>query len=112
MNIRHFMDETVPDYLAHRAEPKVRVSEKWIRFSASRDAPPKEKSIGWISKAVSTFGSDALESRRPCEIRLVPRAAIEACAMALPLSTNWTSGLEFNRKHLAMSAFHATGREG
>lgn len=32
--------------LAHRAEPEVCVSEKWPRFSAPNDAPPKKWSIG------------------------------------------------------------------
>ena len=38
--------------LAHRAE-------KWTRFSALSDGPLQTKSIGWIPKVWSTFGSDA-----------------------------------------------------
>jgi hypothetical protein len=44
--------------LAHR-------TEKWIRFSVSNDAPLKKRSIGWIPKVDSTFGSDALERFMP-----------------------------------------------
>jgi hypothetical protein len=38
---------------AHRAE-------KWTRISAPNGAQTHNTSTGWIPKAVSTFGSDAL----------------------------------------------------
>jgi hypothetical protein len=49
-------DAEVARNLAHRAE-------KWTRFSAVNDAPLRTKSIGWIPKVESTFGSDALAAR-------------------------------------------------
>ncbi|PVE23666.1 hypothetical protein DC522_14545 [Microvirga sp. KLBC 81] len=40
------MRQLGPRLLEHRAEPKVRVSEKWIRFSALNDALIEGESIG------------------------------------------------------------------
>jgi hypothetical protein len=40
--------------LAHRAEPEVRVSDKWIRFSAPNDASVNKEASDL--KVQSTFG--------------------------------------------------------
>ncbi|PVE23449.1 hypothetical protein DC522_15695 [Microvirga sp. KLBC 81] len=52
--------------LEHRADPKVRVSEKWSRLFADaglrfapNDALLERGSIGWPQKCKATFGSDA-----------------------------------------------------
>jgi hypothetical protein len=41
--------------LAHRAEPEIGVSEKWIWFSAFNDAPAKRSGIGWCRSAKYRF---------------------------------------------------------
>ncbi|PVE24327.1 hypothetical protein DC522_10660 [Microvirga sp. KLBC 81] len=42
--------------LEHRAEPQVRVSEKWIRFSALNDALIVGESIGAVPKVQIHLG--------------------------------------------------------
>jgi hypothetical protein len=56
--ILNIVDDVTREHLAHRAGPKVRVSEKWTRFSAPNDAPLKEVSIG-REKWSPLFTSDA-----------------------------------------------------
>jgi hypothetical protein len=50
-SIKPHVDGSV-EGLAHRAD-------KWTRLSAQNDALLKRRSIGWIPKVESTFGSDA-----------------------------------------------------
>ncbi|WP_205769899.1 hypothetical protein, partial [Microvirga sp. KLBC 81] len=48
------------EHLAHRAEPQVRVSEKWIRFAALNDALIQGESIGWVPKVQIRFSRPRL----------------------------------------------------
>jgi hypothetical protein len=45
--------------LAHRAEPEVRVSEKWIRVPALNEALIQEGASDQISKIETIFEADA-----------------------------------------------------
>ncbi|PVE22560.1 hypothetical protein DC522_20350 [Microvirga sp. KLBC 81] len=65
------------DAVEHRAEPKVCVSEKWIRFSALNDARFQKGSIGWPQKCKATFGPDAQALRVLKKKKAGPKARHE-----------------------------------